>query len=91
MAQNGPEGPPVTLVASGVRRQIAIDYSGGDRVIDRTNGLACNVDGTVVFRDAAGNSVTRAMLAGVDYPWEVTQITNSGTTADMGIYALYSQ
>jgi hypothetical protein len=31
------------------------------------------------------------MLAGVDYPWEVQQVNNSGTDVGMGIYALYSQ
>jgi hypothetical protein len=44
----------------------------------------------VVFLDGEGYPVTRFMLAGVDYPWEVTQITSAGTTAGMGIYALYS-
>lgn len=91
MGRYGPEATPVTLSASGVRRQVAVDYSGGDAAIPVTNGLACNVDGTVVFLDAAGNTVTRAMLAGVDYPWEVQQVNNSGTDVGMGIYALYSQ
>lgn len=84
-------GTPVTFVGNGVARQVAVDYSGGDVVVARTNGLSCNVDGTVVFLDSAGNAVTRYMIAGQDYPWEVTQVNNSGTDASMGIYALYSQ
>jgi hypothetical protein len=91
MGEYGPEGAPVTIVASGVRRQVAVDYSGGNVALAKTNGLSCNVAGTVVFLDAAGNAVTRYMEAGRDYPWEVTQVNNSGTTASMGIYALYSQ
>ena len=91
MGRYGPEATPVTLVASGVRRQVSVDYSSGNATVTKTNGLSCNVSGTVVFLDAAGNSVTRYMEAGRDYPWEVTQITNSGTTAGMGINALYSQ
>lgn len=91
MGQYGPDATPVTLVGSGVRRQIAVDYSSGNVALARTNGLACNVEGTVVFLDAAGNTVTRFMEPGRDYPWEVTQVNNSGTTASMGIYALYSQ
>lgn len=85
-------GAPVTLVASGVRRQVAVDYSSGDVELDGiSNGLACNVEGTVVFLDAVGNTVTRYMEPGRDYPWEVSQVNNSGTTASMGIYALYSR
>lgn len=91
MGLYGPEGAPVTLVASGVRRQVAVDYSAGNATFPKTNGLSCNVTGTVVFLDAAGNTVTRLMEPGRDYPWEVTQVNNSGTTAGMGIYALYSQ
>lgn len=91
MGQYGPEATPVTLVASGVRRQVAVDYSSGNVPLKTTNGLSCNVAGTVVFLDAAGNTVTRYMDPGRDYPWEVTQVNNSGTTAGMGIYALYSQ
>ena len=91
MGQYGPDATPVTLVASGVRRQVAVDYSSGNVAIPRTNGLAVNVDGTVSFLDAAGNTVSRAMLAGYDYPWEVTQINQSGTDADIEVYALYSQ
>ena len=86
-----PQGSPVTLVANGIRRQLPLDYSGGNVTVPVTNGLSCNVAGTVVFKDGAGNTVTRYMNAGVDYPWEVTQITNSGTTASMGLYGLYSQ
>lgn len=91
MGRYGAEAAPVMLVASGVRRQVGIDYSGGDVTIPVTNGLSCNVEGTVVFEDAAGNQATRFMLAGLDYPWEVTKIINAGTTAAMGLNALYSR
>ena len=86
-----PQGEPVTLIASGVWRQVAVDYSSGNATVPVSDGLSCNVAGTVVFLDGAGNSVTRYMNAGVDYPWSVTQVNNSGTTAGMEIYALYSR
>lgn len=85
------QGSPVTLTASGVWRQIPVDYSGGNATVPVTDGLSCNVDGTVTFLDGEGNTVVRAMVAGVDYPWSVTQVNNSGTDASMGIYALYSR
>lgn len=90
MGRYGPEATPVTLVASGVRRQVAVTPTDG-LAIPKTNGLSCNTTGTVAFKDAAGNSVSRYMEAGRDYPWEVTEVLDTGTDADMGIYALYSQ
>ena len=87
---NNHQAQQVTLNSSGVRRQLPLDYSAGDVSAGLTNGLSCNVAGTVVFKDGVGNTVTRAMLAGVDYCWEVTVILNSGTTPGMGIYGLYS-
>ena len=80
----------VMLVSSSVARQLPLDYSGGDVDAGLTDGLACNVDGTVVFKDSKGNTVTRTMVAGQDYCWQVTTILNSGTTPGMGIYGLYS-
>jgi hypothetical protein len=90
MGLYGPEGAPVTLVASGVRRQVSVTPTDG-LAITKTNGLSCNTSGTVVFKDAAGNTATRYMEAGRDYPWEVTEVLSTGTTASMGINALYSQ
>ena len=86
----GPSAPPVTLVGSGVFRQVTVDYSGGAAVIDRTDGLSCNTEGELTFKDGSGANVTRFMLAGVDYPWSVTEVTSS-SPADLGIVALYSR
>ena len=76
---------------SSITRNVAIDYSGGDQtlaVVSRS--LSANVAGTVVLQMANDSSnVTRYMQAGIDYPWAVKIIRNSGTTAGMGLVAGY--
>lgn len=47
--------------------------------------------GAANLTQGEGNTVTRYMNAGVDYPWSVTQVNNANTDAGMEIYALYSR
>lgn len=76
---------------AGLTRSVAVDYSSSDvtlTVISRS--LSCNVAGTVVLRMADDTAdITRYMQAGIDYPWAVKIVRNSGTTAGMGINAGY--
>lgn len=76
---------------SGLTSMIAVDYSSADVTLTRpSRSLSCNVEGTVVMRmEGDSADVTRYMLAGIDYPWSVRIVRNSGTTASMGIYAGY--
>lgn len=79
-------------VLAGTSRQVVIDYSGGDAVLaEVSRGLGVNVDGTVAMtlEDAPTTVVTRTVVAGMDYAWRVHTIKNSGTTAGLGLYALY--
>lgn len=79
-------------VLAGISRMVAVDYSAGDVALaEVSRALSCNVDGTVVMtlEDAPATSITRVMIAGQDYAWRVHTIKNSGTTAGMGIHALY--
>lgn len=81
-----------TAALVGVSKMVAIDYSGGDVVLSEVSrGLGVNVDGTVVLtlEDAPTVSVTRVVLAGMDYAWRVHTIKNAGTTAGLGLTALY--
>lgn len=76
---------------AGLTKNVAVDYSGGDQtlaVVSRS--LSANVAGTVVLRMADDTAdITRYMQAGIDYPWAVKLIRNSGTTAGMGLVAGY--
>lgn len=76
---------------SGLTSMVAVDYSAGDATLAKVSrSLSCNVEGTVVMRLADDSAdVTRYMMAGIDYPWAVKIVRNSGTTASMVIYAGY--
>ncbi|TCL70634.1 hypothetical protein [Rhizobium sp. BK251] len=79
-------------VLAGASKMVAIDYSGGDvPLAEVSRGLGANADGTVVMtlEDAPTTNVTRVVKAGTDYAWRVHTIRNSGTTAALGLYALY--
>lgn len=76
--------------AQSVGRMVAVTPSDTTK-IQPTIGLSVNVAGNVNVQcvgDAA--PVVRAVLAGVDYPWRVTAVFASSTTAT-GIVALYQQ
>lgn len=76
---------------AGLTSMVAVDYSAGDATLTRSSrSLSCNTAGTVVMRMEGDTAdITRYMLAGVDYPWSVKIVRNSGTTASMGIVAGY--
>ena len=61
-----------------------------DADLDRvTDGISLNASGAVTFVCGSGRSVTRNLLAGVDYPYRITRVNAIGTDADLGIHALY--
>lgn len=69
-------------------RQVSVTPVDGAR-IPMTNAIAVNVSGTVAFKDKQGNAVSRYLVAGVDYPYAVSEVSETGTDDDLGITALY--
>lgn len=61
-----------------------------DVEIKVTRGIRVNVQGTVTLK-GVDDSVAAAvlLLAGVDYPYRVKQVLDTGTDSDLGIVGLY--
>lgn len=68
--------------------QIAITPDDDNDLARPTDGLAVNVAGDVKMTLKGGQTVTRTLLAGVDYEYTVTRIHATDTNAT-GIHALY--
>lgn len=59
-------------------------------IIENTRAIIAAVEGDATVKFANSSSgVLIHMLAGVVYPFEVTQVLATGTDANMGIVALY--
>lgn len=68
--------------------QVPVTPSDTDDIKKGCIGIAVNASGNVKMTLASGRTVTRYLLAGVDYPHEITRIHATDTTAT-GIHALY--
>ena len=74
--------------AQSVGRMVSVTPSDTAR-IEPTIGLSVNADGDVnVLLVGMTSPVVRTVLAGVDYPWRVTAVYSTSTTAT-GVTALY--
>ena len=54
-----------------------------------TDGISLNESGAVTFVCASGQTVTRSLLSGIDYPYKVKRVNATGTDEGLGIHALY--
>jgi len=61
-----------------------------DKKLPASNAISCNASGIVAMRIRGGDVITKYLLAGVDYPYAVTEVleAGSGTTAT-GIHLSY--
>ena len=69
--------------------QVPVTPSDSEELSSVSDGLSLNVGGTVVMKLASGRTVTRVLVGGVDYAYQVKQVLATGTDSDLGIHALY--
>jgi hypothetical protein len=75
----------------GLTSFVALDYSAADVTLARIpRSIVCSTSGTLVCRMVDDTAdVTLFLNAGQVYPYQVSIVRKTGTTASMGLYAGY--
>jgi hypothetical protein len=81
-------------VNAGIKRAIAVDYSGGDvSLVSITRGVYLGTAGNlaVVFADQPDSAsvILTNLAAGIWHPMQIQKVLQTGSTASLGVFAGY--